>query len=40
MGFPLLIGPASWEIFIAATTNQATGFVGMTWAEFPSTDFT
>ncbi len=40
MGFPVLIGGASWEVFIAATTTQATGFVIMTWAELPSTMFT
>ena len=33
---PLLIGAATWEIFIAATTTQATGFVVMSWIETPS----
>lgn len=37
MGFPICVGPATWEIFIAATTTQATGFVIMQWAEIPST---
>ena len=39
MGYPVLVGAASWEVFIAATTTQATGFVVMTWAEVPSTLF-
>jgi hypothetical protein len=39
MGFPVLVGAASWEVFVAATTNQATGFVVMTWAEVPSSMF-
>lgn len=34
MGFPVLVGPATWEVFVAATTTQATGFVVMHWAEF------
>lgn len=33
---PLLIGAATWEVFIAATTAQATGFVIMQWIETPS----
>ena len=37
---PILIGPATLELFIAATTTQATGFVQMIWAELPSTMFT
>ncbi len=40
MGYPLLIGAATWEVFIAATSTQATGFVVMTWAEVPASDFT
>lgn len=36
MGFPVLVGPATWEVFVAATTTQATGFVVMIWAEVPS----
>lgn len=39
MGYPLLSGAATWEIFIAATTNQATGFVVMTWAEVLTSNF-
>lgn len=39
MGYPILIGPATWEVYIAATTTQAVGFVVMTWAEVPSTMF-
>lgn len=35
MGYPVLIGAATWEAFIAATTTQATGFVIMTWLELP-----
>lgn len=33
MGYPVLKGAGTWEVFVAATTNQATGFVVMTWAE-------
>lgn len=40
MGYPVLVGAASWEVFIAATTTQATGFIVMQWAEVPSTMFT
>lgn len=39
MGYPVLYGPSTWEVFIAATTTQATGFVVMQWAELPSTFF-
>lgn len=39
MGHPILIGAATWEVFVAATTNQATGFVVLTWAEVPASDF-
>ena len=38
MGYPYLVGPATWEVFIAGTSTQATGFVLMTWAEIPSGD--
>lgn len=34
MGYPVLVGPATLELFIAATTTQATGFVVMHWMEF------
>lgn len=34
MGYPILVGPATWEVYIAATTTQATGFVVMKWIEF------
>ena len=37
LGYPVLIGPASLEVFIAATTTQATGFVIFTWIEVPTT---
>lgn len=40
MGFPVLLGPATWEVFIAATTTQATGFVIMTWGEVPESMLT
>lgn len=36
MGHPLLIGAATWECFIWATTNQATGYAWMTYVETPS----
>lgn len=39
MGYPLLLGAATWEVFVAATGTQATGYVVLTWAELPSTDF-
>lgn len=38
LGYPVLVGPATWEVFIAATSTQATGYVVFTWAEVPSTD--
>lgn len=31
-----LIGPATWETFVWATTNQATGYGVKTWIETPS----
>lgn len=37
MGNPWLVGPATWEAFIWATTTQATGYGVMTWIETPST---
>lgn len=37
MGYPILVGPATWELFVAATTTQATGYVIFHWAEIPST---
>lgn len=40
MGYPLLVGAATWEVFIAGTGTQATGYVVMTWAELPATDVT
>lgn len=40
MGYPCLVGPATWEVFVAATTTQAAGFVVMTWAEIPSSQVT
>ena len=33
---PILVGPASLAIYIAATTTQATGFVQILFAEVPS----
>ena len=33
MGYPVLVGAATWEVFVAATSTQATGFVVMAWAE-------
>lgn len=38
MGYPVLVGAATWEIFIAGTGTQATGYVVLTWAEIPTTD--
>lgn len=35
MGYPVLVGPSTIEVFIAATTTQATGYVVFTWGEFP-----
>ena len=32
----ILIGPASLEAFLAATTTQATGYMQVIWAELPS----
>ncbi len=32
----ILVGPASLEVFIAATTTQATGFLTCTWMEWTS----
>ncbi len=37
MGYPILIGPATWEVYIAATTTQATGFLVFKWLEVPTT---
>ena len=34
---PILVGPATLEVFVAATTTQATGFVIIRWIELPST---
>ena len=36
---PVIIGAGTLEVFVAATTTQATGFVQMIWAEYPSTMF-
>lgn len=36
MGNPYLIGPATWEGFIWATTTQATGYAIMGWIETPA----
>ena len=36
MGYPVRVGPATIELFIAATTTQATGFVVWSWAEVPT----
>lgn len=36
MGNPVLVNASTWELFIAATSTQATGFVVMTWAEVPA----
>lgn len=36
LGYPVLVGAATWEAFVAATTTQATGFVVVTWGEVPS----
>lgn len=33
---PVLVGPATIEAYIAATTTQATGFVVVQWVEIPS----
>lgn len=34
MGYPVLVGPATWEVFVAATTTQATGYLIFHWMEF------
>ena len=34
---PLIIGAGTLELFVAATTTQATGFVVMQWIETPET---
>ena len=34
MGYPVGVGPYTWETFVAATTTQATGFGIKTWVEF------
>ena len=38
MGYPIIVGASTIELFIAATTTQATGFVVWTFAEIPETD--
>lgn len=40
MGYPVLVGPATWEVFVAATTTQATGYLVFQWAEKPSNSVT
>lgn len=40
MGYPMLVGPASLVIFVAATTTQATGFVVIQYVETPSSWWT
>jgi len=37
MGNPICVNASTWELFVAATTTQAVGFVVMTWAEVPAT---
>lgn len=37
---PLLVNASTLEVFVAATTTQATGFVVMQWIETPSTWWT
>lgn len=37
---PMLIGPATFEVYISATTNQVTGYAGIQWIELPSTFLT
>lgn len=39
MGYPILVNASTWEVFIAGTGTQATGYVVMTWAEVPASDF-
>ena len=34
MGYPVLVGPSTLQVFVAATTTQATGFVVIHWVEF------
>ena len=34
MSYPVLVGPATIELFVAATTTQATGYAWFTWIEF------
>ena len=36
---PVLVGPASWILYVSATTTQATGFAEMVWAESPAGAF-
>lgn len=36
---PFLIGPATWEAFVWATSTQATGYAVMAWLELPTADF-
>ena len=38
MGYPVVVGAGTWEVFIAGTGTQATGYVVMVWGEIPSTD--
>jgi len=38
MGYPVVVGAGTWEVFIAATATQATGYVVLAWGEIPSTD--
>lgn len=38
MGYPIVVGAGTWEIFIAGTGTQATGYVVMCWAELPEAD--
>ena len=35
-GYPVLVGAATWQVFVAATATQATGYVVMIWAEIAS----
>ena len=34
MSYPVLVGPATLELLVAATTTQATGYVVFSWIEF------
>ncbi|MEA2638937.1 MAG: hypothetical protein QOF51_331 [Chloroflexota bacterium] len=36
---PLLVGPATLELFVSATTAQSAGYCGFSWIELPSTLF-